>query len=608
MCVISGYLGREKISNDLIYKTLLSMRNRGPDHQGYEHISFGENNLYLLSSRLKIVDRNIRSNQPMKMDDLTIIYNGEIYNLDEVKKKIFSYGLKLKTESDTEIILKMYKIFGTKCVDHFEGMWAFLIYDHLNQLVFISRDRIGEKPLYYFKSKDGFFFGSETKFIRTLLNNYKEINAKKISHYLKFGYKSIERSNESFFKNIFKMEAGTNFLIKKNLKISKISYWKPKIKEKKFSENMCKKLIRENFEKKIKLICDTDLNIGLSLSGGIDSNFILSFIKKKMNKDIKTYSIIDQNSNKYNEEKLINFITKKYGIKKKKIYLSNRKDYLPELKKLIRYHDKPISTISYFLQSLIYKEMKKDNIKISITGNGADELFTGYYHHYNLFYQILKTKSDKKKFFYEWNKNINPLIRNKEYKNIFKKKVKTYFTLLDSKYLKSPSVNNYNEKKIVNNGLRNKMLNELLFQTVPLALIDDDLNAMYYSIENRSPFLNKELLELSFSFPSYLFMKNAYSKYLLRAGSQNILDDKIRLNREKKGFNASFSSIFSQRNKNFNEWFYDHDSKNPIYSFLNKKVFLNNFYKKHHKIFPDMATQTIFNICSTKIFLEEINK
>ena len=98
--------------------------------------------------------------------------------------------------------------------------------------------------------------------------------------------------------------------------------------------------------------------------------------------------------------------TKKYGIRNKKIYLSNQKDYLPDLKKLIRYHDKPISTISYFLQSLIYKEMKKDNIKISITGNGADELFTGYYHHYNLFYQILKTKSDKKKFFYEWNKYV----------------------------------------------------------------------------------------------------------------------------------------------------------------------------------------------------------
>ena len=608
MCGISGFLGRKKISKVLINKTLASMKNRGPDHQGYNHLSFGENNFYLLSSRLKIVDRNVRSNQPMEMDDLTIIYNGEIYNIDEIKKKIFSYGLKLKTESDTEIILKMYKIFGTKCVDHFEGMWAFLIYDRLNQLVFISRDRIGEKPLYYLKNKDGFFFGSETKFIRILLNNYKEINSKKISHFLRHGYKSIERSRESFFKNIFKLEAGTNIIIKQDLNILKRPYWKPKINEQKFSENTCKKLIKENFEKKIKLICNTDLNIGLSLSGGIDSNFILSFIKKKMNKSIKTYSIIDQNSNKYSEEVLINYITNKYGIKNKKIYLSNKKNYLPEFKKLVSYHDKPISTISYFLQSLIYKEMKKDNVKISITGNGADELFTGYYHHYNLFYKILKKKSDKKKFFYEWDKNINPLIRNNEYKDIFKKKVKSYFTLLDNKYLKNTKIKNYTEKKITSNVLRNKMLNELLFQTVPLALIDDDLNAMCYSIENRSPFLNKELVELSFSFPSALFMKNAFSKYLLRVGSQNILDNKIRLNREKKGFNASFSSIFSLKNKNFREWFYDNDKKNPIYSFINRKAFLKTFNKEHGETFPDMATQSIFNICSAKIFLEEVNK
>lgn len=608
MCGISGYLGKKTINKELINKTLLSMRNRGPDHQGYNHVSFGENNLYLLSSRLKIVDRNIRSNQPMKMDDLTIIYNGEIYNIEEVKKKIFSYGLKLKTESDTEIILKMYKIFGTKCVDHFEGMWAFLIYDHLNQLVFISRDRIGEKPLYYLKNKDGFFFGSETKFIRILVNNYKEINNKKIMQYLRYGYKSIERTNESFFTNIFKMEAGTNFIIKKDLNILRSSYWKPQINEKKISENICKKLIRKNFEKKIKLICNTDLNIGLSLSGGIDSNFILSFIKKRMNKRVKTYSIIDQNSKKYNEEDLINFITKKYNIKNKKIYLSNQKDYLPELKKLINYHDKPISTISYFLQSLIYKEMKKDNVKISITGNGADELFSGYYHHYNLFNKILKSKSEKKKFLNEWNKNIKPLIRNKEYKNIYKSEIKTHFTLLDNKYLKKSNINNFAEKKLVSNVLRNKMLNELLFQTVPLALIDDDLNAMYYSIENRSPFLNRELVEMSFNFPSNFLMKNAYSKFLLRISSKNILDDKIRLNREKKGFNASFSSIFSEKNKKFYEWFYDSDSKNPIYSILDRKVFLKTFRKKHDKTFPDMATQTIFNICSTKIFLEEINK
>lgn len=607
MCGISGFIGKKKISNELIIKTLASMKNRGPDHQGFNHFTFGNNNLYLLSSRLKIVDRNARSNQPMKMDELTIIYNGEIYNIEEVKKIIFSYGLKLKTESDTEIILKMYKIFGTKCVEHFEGMWAFLIYDPVNQLVFISRDRIGEKPLYYFKNKDGFFFGSETKFIRILLNNYNEINSKKIYHYLKFGYKSIERTNESFFKNIYKLEAGTNFIIKRDLSIQKRRYWRPKINEQKISEKTCSQLIKENFEKKIKLICNTDLNIGLSLSGGIDSNFILSFIKKKMNKKIKTYSIIDQNSDKYNEENLINLVTKKYGIENKKIYLSKNKDYLPDLRKLIIYHDKPISTISYFLQSLIYKQMKKDNVKVSITGNGADELFTGYYHHYNLYYKTLKKKSTKRKFIREWDKDIKPLIRNKEYKNIFKKKVKSYFTLLDDKFLRKIKYKNYTEKKLSSNILRNKLLNELLYQTVPLSLIDDDLNAMCYSIENRSPFLNRDLVESSFKFPSTLFMKNAYSKYLLRLSSKNILDDKIRLNREKKGFNASFSSVFSKNNKEFFEWLFDENSRNPIYSYINKKNFIKNFKNHHGEIFPDMATQSIFNVCSAKIFLEEIS-
>ena len=165
----------------------------------------------------------------------------------------------------------------------------------------------------------------------------------------------------------------------------------------------------------------------------------------------------------------------------------------------------------------------------------------------------------------------------------------------------------YKEKYFIKNLLRNKLINELLYQTVPLALTEDDLNSMYYSIENRSPFLNKDLVETSFKFPTKYLMKNSFNKYLLRESSKNIIPEKIRLNREKKGFNASFSSILSFNEKSFREWFFDRDSKNAIYDYLDKKYFLTNFKKDSKNLFEDSSTQTLFNICSTKLFLEEIN-
>ena len=179
MCGISGYIGTNKLNEKTILETLSMMKNRGPDHQAYKNFKYGNKNIYFLSSRLKIIDRKDRSNQPMTFEGVTIIFNGEIYNISEIKKKIYSKGLVLKTNSDTELILKMYMIFGTNCVNYFEGMWAFAFFDSLKQIVFISRDRIGEKPFYFLKNNRGFFFGSETKFVRNLCNGYNQINSRK---------------------------------------------------------------------------------------------------------------------------------------------------------------------------------------------------------------------------------------------------------------------------------------------------------------------------------------------------------------------------------------------------------------------------------------------
>ena len=150
------------------------------------------------------------------------------------------------------------------------------------------------------------------------------------------------------------------------------------------------------------------------------------------------------------------------------------------------------------------------------------------------------------------------------------------------------------------------MLNELLYQTVPLALIDDDLNAMYYSIENRSPFLNKELIDISFRLPSKIFMKDSYNKYLLRLSSKGFIHDKIRLEREKKGFNASFNSVFPVNDRKFKEWFFDENKKSKLYNYISKDFFLKSYKKSLKNSFSDLSNQGLFNILSLKIFLEEV--
>ena len=137
---------------------------------------------------------------------------------------------------------------------------------------------------------------------------------------------------------------------------------------------------------------------------------------------------------------------------------------------------------------------------------------------------------------------------------------------------------------------------------MPLALLEDDLNAMYYSIENRSPFLNKDLVNIAQQVPTKLLMKNSYNKYLLRLSSKGTMNDRIRLNREKKGFNASFYSIFSFKDKKFKEWFCDEGS--PIFEFLERKKLLKSLESTG---FEDLNQQGLFNVCSAKIFLENIN-
>ena len=166
MCGIAGYFGRNSIPKTYIDKTLQKMKERGPDFSNSFSKSYPNNLfIYLLHSRLSIIDLHPRSNQPFVIGDHVIIFNGEIYNYLELKKHLINKKIKLKTNSDTEILLHYFIIYGEKCVDHFEGMWSFAIYNTKKQELFFSRDRFAEKPLYYYENKNGIFFGSEIQYL-----------------------------------------------------------------------------------------------------------------------------------------------------------------------------------------------------------------------------------------------------------------------------------------------------------------------------------------------------------------------------------------------------------------------------------------------------------
>ena len=611
MCGISGSITKEKFENlALIKKTLFLMKRRGPDNQNFYKKKEKNKSINLLHSRLNIIDVKSRSNQPMTIGEYTLIFNGEIYNYIELKEKLKKKNYTFKTTSDTEVLLNAYIEYGEKCVDHFIGMWAFAIWDNVKKKLFLSRDIFGEKPLYYFLSNDGFFFGSEIKFIKSLSNKSFKINKSHINKNLFCGYKSLFKNNETFFEKIYSLESSTNLTIDLNLNIVKKKYWSPKLNiDYNLDEKIASMEINKLLQKSLNLRMRSDVPIAFCLSGGIDSSILSSLASKKLNREISTFSIIDQDPN-YNENENIKLVVKDLGCKNTNIFLKDKKNFFfKRLKELTSYHDGPISTISYYIHSFLSEEISKKGYKVAISGTGADEIFTGYYDHYLLHLQsIYKLKSFKNNL-KSWYKYIFPYIRNPYLKDPYvyirdkKNRENVYESNLGINiFSRSKNRLNFTENKYSRELLRNRMLNELFHEVVPVILKHDDLNSMFFSIENRSPYLDRKIVEFSLKVPAEILIKNGYQKRLLRESSKKILLDQIRLDRQKKGFNSSISSVLDLNDKkNINRIF---NKNNPINDFVNLKKLRENL---DIKSIPNHYSKLLFSIVTTNLFLQENN-
>ncbi len=605
MCGIAGFIGKINIEKSIIKETLNLMVNRGPDNSNYEVYKTQDLSVYLLHSRLSIIDLTDKSNQPFTAFNKTIIFNGEIYNYVEIRKQLEKKGYKFITDSDTEVLLAAFEEYGEKIHNYLTGMWAFAIWDDKKKTLFLSRDIFGEKPLYFYETNHGYYFGSEIKFLKSLSKDSLDINLNYIENFIKYGYRILNKSNETFFTEVKRIQSSHAIIINDNLSIRLLKYYTPKLTQQIHSPREVLDEVKNNLLESMRLRLRSDVPISFCLSGGVDSSGLASIAAKVFNYKIKTYSIIDTHEN-YNEEENILETVNDLSCEHTSINL-NYSNMLGRLETLIDYHDSPISTISYLVHSLISEKISNTSSKVVISGTGADELFSGYYDHYLFHLCEFKNQNVLKEKIDLWLKFIKPLVRNKFLKdpNLYindpERRDNFYPDVEEfSKFLKVETKTIFPKDKLFTKSiLRNRLLNELFFETVPVILKEDDMNSMFYSIENRSPFLDKKLFESTLKISPDELIKGGTAKFYLRESLKGILNDKVRLDKKKVGFNASIKNIFNFKTKKTQEFFLDNS---PIFDIF-KKTKIHFLINK--EIINETEQKFLFNFINLKIFLQK---
>lgn len=601
MCGIAGCFGPFTPSDKAIERTLTLMHRRGPDNQSSWSTHYDQGrSLSLLHSRLSILDLDPRSHQPFHAGHASLIFNGEIYNYVELRNSLIERGVPLVTSSDTEVLIHYYLLYGEECFSFFEGMWSCALYDHRDKSLLLSRDRFGEKPLLWFRFKESIFFASQVQFIESLSESSLTVHDEKLVGFLTAGFRSLFKDTSTFFKDVFHVPAGSYLKILRDGSLVEKKYFRIDFSiNDEMTEEMAINGIREKFIKSMELRLRSDVPLAFCLSGGVDSGAVLSVAKKCFGVDAHAFSVVDSDE-RYNESDLIQETVKDLGIRHT-VKTVSHDGFFDRMRDLTQYHESPLSTISYYVHSMLSEAISEHGYKVSFSGAGADELFSGYYDHFLL--HIAESGGDAE-VMEAWSKWIQPIVRNPSFLDpslfIHSPQERSYLyqdqdffvSLLDQKQSLQ-----FIEEKYCNNPMRNRMLNELFHEIIPVILWEDDLNSMFYSIENRSPFLDSELYHFACSIPPRLYIKNGYGKFLLREALRGILNEPVRLNRQKKGFNASINSLINFSDPHVVKLLTD-DS--PIFKYVSRDKIKSLF--KHNT--TNTESKFLFSFVSAKIFLE----
>ena len=610
MCGIAGHAGPSGPDATRVDATLARLACRGPDAHGTVRQDFGRDAVTLVHTRLSIIDLDRRSDQPFTLDGCTLAYNGELYNYRELRTELERTGHAFTTDSDTEVLLRAYLAWGTACVERFEGMWAFALHDTRAGSLMLSRDRFGEKPLYLLEDDDGLWFASETGALVALRGRRPAIDRDHVIRSVVHGHKVLHQHDATFHVGVRELPPATVLVVHPDGRRTSHAYWRPVIApDATMDAATAAAGVRERLIASMALRMRSDVPVAFALSGGIDSSSLVSIAAKELGLPVSTFSIIDPDP-RYDERANVAATVADTGATSTLVELRPDTDHLARLRLLVRSHDAPVATISYLVHAMLSEATAASGHRVAISGTGADELLTGYFDHFLLHLAAVHGTPAFAPALAAWQDHVAPLVRNPRLTDpllfvhepgfrdhILLQRDRFRATLRDE--VAAEWDETFEETHYTDDLLRNRMLNELLGEVVRVILREDDLNSMTYSVENRSPFLDRALFEHAATIPTPLLIRDGWNKVVLRDAMDGILNDQVRLSREKRGFNASLTSLFDLTAPDVREaflgesrifdWFdreriravldsgeYPNSVKKFLFSFLSAKTFLDH--------------------------------
>ncbi len=557
MCGICGvsFQSKERAPNLRILKKMCdSLTHRGPDDSG----QMVRQSCGLAMRRLSIIDLQT-GRQPISTSDnnYTIVFNGEIYNYRELRQELEKKGHAFETATDTEVILKGYIEFGNDIPKHLNGMFAFAIWDRPNQKLFIARDRLGIKPLYYYWDNEKIVFGSEIKAILQSPDIQKTIDPIALNQFITFEYIPAPRS---IFKEIKKLEPGHSLTyIQGKLQIQ--SYWSLQPSEDQWTEADAQDRLRELVNDSVRLRLVSDVPLGAFLSGGIDSSIIVSQMAGLMDRPVKTFSIGFKESS-YNELRYARAVAQKYNTEHHELTIESK--VLEWTEKLIHHLDEPFGDFSIFPTYLV-SQMARENVTVALSGDGGDELFAGYdtyrAHRFDRRFYHLLPKIVKHKMIEPWSAGLVPTEKKKGLINSVKRFVEgttlpksimharwmVFLSELERSQLFTESVQNELQEdpyehihRYADDVPNLDDITRTGYVDVKSYLVDNilvkvDRMSMATSLEARVPFLDHRIVEFAYSLPPKLKMNGLKTKYLLTKTFWDDFPTEVQ-NRDKQGF------------------------------------------------------------------------